>query len=116
MIITSKTIEWKEKIPTGLIKGWVVKWQRAFVTPFRDAAALEVVPVHLVLKLFTRKNNMTWPRHIHIKKGNNINTVSLLFKHYWWYKSPRNDSFQSESPCKPAKNSQTCLKTPHILF
>ena len=59
MIITSKTIEWKEKIPTGLIKGWVVKRQRAFVTPFRDAAALEVVPVHLVLTLFTRKNNMT---------------------------------------------------------
>ena len=55
MIITSKTIEWKEKIPTGLIKGWVVKRQRAFVTPFRDAAALEVVPVHLVLTLFTRK-------------------------------------------------------------
>ena len=89
MIITSKTIEWKEKIPTGLIKGWVVKWERALVRPFRDATALEGVPLHLVLTLFTRKNNMTWARHIHIKKGNNINTVSLLFKHYWWYKSPR---------------------------
>ena len=81
MIITSKTIEWKEKIPTGLIKGWVVKRQRAFVTPFRDAAALEVVPLHLVLTLFTRKNDMTWTCHIHIKKGNNINMVNLLFKH-----------------------------------
>ena len=55
MIITRKTIEWKEKIPTGLIKGWVVKWQRAFVAPFRDATALEVVPLLLVLTLFTRK-------------------------------------------------------------
>ena len=42
MIITSKTIEWKEKIPR-VIKGWVVKWQRALRTPFRDATALEAV-------------------------------------------------------------------------
>ena len=81
MIITSKTIEWEEKIPTGLIKGWVVKWQRALVTPFRDATALEGVSLHLVLTLFTRKNDKTWTCHIHIKKGNNINMVNLLFKH-----------------------------------
>ena len=68
MIITSKTIEWKEKIPTGLIKGWVVKWQRALVTPFRDATALGAIPLHLVLTLFTRKNDMTWTCHIYTKK------------------------------------------------
>ena len=69
-----------KKFP-GLIKGWVVKWQRALVTPFRDATALEGVPLHLVLTLFTRKNDKTWTCHIHIKKGNNINMVNLLFKH-----------------------------------
>ena len=67
MIIESKTIEWKEKIP-GLIKGWVVKWQCALVTPFRDATALEAVPLHLVLTLFTRKNDMTWARHNYTHK------------------------------------------------
>ena len=29
------------------MKGWVVKWQRALVTPFRDAAALEPVQLQL---------------------------------------------------------------------
>ena len=48
------------------------------MTPFRDATALEVVPLHLVLTLFTRKNDMTWARHIHIKEGKNIDTDNLL--------------------------------------
>ena len=68
------------KIPM-VIKGWVVKWQRALLTPFRDATALEAIPLQLVLTLFTGKNDMTWERHIHIKKRNSINTVNLLFKH-----------------------------------
>ena len=40
----------------------------ALLTPFRDAAALKAVPLQLVLTLFTGKNDMTWERHIHIKK------------------------------------------------
>ena len=42
MIITSQTIEWQEKNPRE-IKGWVVKSQRALLTPFRDAAALKAI-------------------------------------------------------------------------
>ena len=42
------------KSPTEM-KGWVVKWQRALVTPFRGAAALEAVPLQLVSTLFTGK-------------------------------------------------------------
>ena len=54
----------------------------------------------------TRKNDMTWACHIHIKKANSN----------WWYINLHDDSFQSESPCKRAKKSQTSLRTPHILF
>ena len=51
------------------MKGWVVKWQRALVTPFRGAAALEAVPLQLVSTLLIGKqNNMTWERYIHMKK------------------------------------------------
>ena len=42
------------KSPTEM-KGWVVKWQRALVTPFRGDAALEAVPLQLVSTLFTAK-------------------------------------------------------------
>lgn len=54
MIITRKTVEWKEK-NTIEIKGLVVKWQRALVTPFRNASALEADPLQLVSKVFTGK-------------------------------------------------------------
>ena len=51
------------------MKGWVVKWQRALVTSFRGAAALEAVPLQLVSTLLIGKqNNMTWERYIHMKK------------------------------------------------
>ena len=70
------------KSPTEM-KGWVVKWQRAHVTPFRGAAALEAVPLQLVSTLFTGKKQqqqyglLTSYTH---EKGNSINTVNLLFK------------------------------------
>ena len=54
MIITSKTVEWKGKNPME-IKGLVVKWQHALVTPFRNAPALEADPLQLVATVFTRK-------------------------------------------------------------
>ena len=55
------------KSPTE-IKGWVVKWQRALVTPFGGAAALEGVPLRLVSTLFTgKKKYMTYERHIHME-------------------------------------------------
>ena len=38
------------------------------MTPFGDATALEAVPLQLVLTLFTGKNDMTWARHIRIKR------------------------------------------------
>ena len=43
-------------------KGWVVKWQRALVTPFCDATATGTDDI------FAGKNDMTWDRHIHIKR------------------------------------------------
>ena len=56
------------KSPTEM-KGWVVKWQRALVTPFRGAAALEPVQLQLLSTLFTgKKKYMTYERHIHMEK------------------------------------------------
>ena len=98
MIITNKVKQQNERKKTRMNekkKGWVVKWQRALLTPFRDATALEAVRLH------PEKTNMTWERLFYrkkrydlgtsypYKKGNNMNTVNLLFKLYWWYKSPR---------------------------
>ena len=37
------------------IKGWAVKWQRALVTPFRDATALEADTMQMVRTVFTGK-------------------------------------------------------------
>ena len=45
------------KSPTEM-KGCVVKWQRALVTPFRGAAALEPVQLQLVSTLFTGKKSI----------------------------------------------------------
>ena len=71
------------------------------MTPFRDATALEAVPLLLLLTLFTQKNDVTWARHIHIKEGKNINTDNLLLSTTGGI-NLHDDSFQSESPCKPA--------------
>lgn len=54
MIITRKTVQWKEK-NTMEIKGLVVKWQSALFTPFRNASALEADPLQLVSTVFTGK-------------------------------------------------------------
>ena len=66
------------------MKGWVVKWQRALVTPFRGTAALEAVPFQLVSTLFTGKNNKQTKKQYDLRvsyrheKGNSINTFDLL--------------------------------------
>ena len=44
-------------IPTLGVKGWVVKWQRAFVTPFRDVTALEAETMQMLPPVFTRKKS-----------------------------------------------------------
>ena len=73
------------------MKGWIVKWQRALVTPFLNATALEAVPLQLAATVFTgRKKKKQYDlrtSYTH-KKGNNISTINLLFKHWWSYKSP----------------------------
>ena len=60
------------------------------VTPFRDATALG--PLEAVATgiddIYRKKRYDLGPSYTH-KKGNNINTVNLLFKHKWSYKSPR---------------------------
>ena len=69
------------KSPTEM-KGWVVKWQRALVTSFRGAAALEPVQLQLVSTLFTGKKKVYDLRTSYTHgKGNSINRVHLLFKH-----------------------------------
>ena len=56
------------KSPTEM-KGWVVKWQRTLVTPFRGAAALEPVQLQLVSTLFAgKKEYMTYERNIDMEK------------------------------------------------
>lgn len=57
MIITIKKIEWKEKNPME-IKGLVIKWQRALVTPFREAPVLEADPLQLVATVFAGKRTI----------------------------------------------------------
>ena len=57
MIITIKKIEWKEKNPME-IKGLVIKWQRALVTPFRKAPVLEADPLQLVATVFAGKRTI----------------------------------------------------------
>ena len=99
------------------MKGWVVKWQRALVTPFRSAAALEAVPLQLVSTLLIGKqNSITWERYIHMKKE----TVYTRLTHFFNTSGRVNlhdDFFQTKSSsCKPVKNSQTSLKTPRKLF
>ena len=37
------------------IRGLVVKWERALVTPFRNDTALEADPLQLVATIFTGK-------------------------------------------------------------
>ena len=75
------------KSPTEM-KRWVVKWQRALLTPFRGAAALEAVPLQLVSTLFTGKKKTKTKKQYDLRtsytheKGNSINTVNLLFKQY----------------------------------
>ena len=55
----------------------VVKGQRALLTPFRDATTMEAVPLQLVLTLFTGKHDMTWERHIHIKKETTLSLIHI---------------------------------------
>ena len=52
------------------IKGLVVKWQRALVTPFRNATALEADPFPLEATAFTgkRRNYITFEHYIRRKK------------------------------------------------
>lgn len=40
------------------IKGLVIKWQHALVTPFREAPVLEGDPLQLVATVFTGKKTM----------------------------------------------------------
>ena len=57
-----------KKFPV-LIKGWVAKWQRAPVTPFRDATALEAVPFAPGIDfIYTKKRYDLDISYIHIKK------------------------------------------------
>ena len=44
-------------IPPLGVKGWVVKWQRALVTPFRDVTALEAETMQMLPPVFTRKKS-----------------------------------------------------------
>ena len=50
------------------IKGWVVKWQRVLVTPFRDATAMEAepTPCKWYPRYLREKDKMTCERYIHI--------------------------------------------------
>ena len=50
------------------------------------------------------------------EKGNSINTINLILLSPSGRINLHDDSFQSESLCKPVKNSQTALKTPGKLF
>ena len=62
------------------IKRLVIKWQRALVTPFRNnAPALEAVPLQPAATVLTGKRTIR-PANV-TEKGNNINTVNLLFEH-----------------------------------
>ena len=58
---------------------------------------------------------MTYERHIHMK-NETILTGLTYFLSTSGRINPHDDSFQSESPCKPVENSQTSLKTPRKLF
>ena len=55
MIISSKTIEWKEKIPRVNVRMGCKMAACPCETPCRDATALETVPLQLALTLFPRK-------------------------------------------------------------
>ena len=50
------------------IKGWVVKWQRALVMPFRDATAMETEPTQFKWypRYLQEKDKTTCERYIHI--------------------------------------------------
>ena len=55
------------KSPTE-IKGWVVKWQRALVTPFGGAAASGRRPIATGIDVIYRKKKyMTYERHIQME-------------------------------------------------
>ena len=82
------------------IKGLVVKWQRALVTPFRNGGR----PITTGSDgIYRQKNNVTCERYIDRKKETILTRLS-----YFLSASGRvslyDDSFQSESPCKPVKN------------
>ena len=60
MIITSKKKKGNGRKTPREIKGLVVKWKRALVTPFRNATTSEADPLQLVAMIFTgEKHNMT---------------------------------------------------------
>ena len=75
----------ERKNPTE-IKELIVKWQRpgqrALVTPFRNAKELEGHPLQLIATVSCQEKEQYDLRKLYTqKKGNNINTVDLLFKH-----------------------------------
>ena len=116
MIITNKSTEWKEKVPWKSERS-VLKQRRALITSFRNATALKADTLQLVATVFTAKRTTSPANVIYTETRLNIDKVNLPFKHQSSGRVNLSiDSFKIESPCEPAKKTQTSLDTPRKFF